>query len=416
MKRLALAALLGASLSLPLLFAIGAGADQTASKTVTCQEKLPKGSKRPTVKEKFPGEAVAGYQALLELEIRHGKGETPLPSGFRVVPGSDTDKHLAEAGFLAAETDAGATSSMKTETDGEEAVTTVVLPFVIAPQKSGKRSLTLPQLPLAIGRANGEQMTICTQMHLVVASDPTAEEEDPKPRPNPDPRPQFEDWPLIKWLLAAAILLLIVAAIATWWVRKQLQKPVPDYVAPRLAPWEEALLELERLKQAALQDARPEGLEQRSELYDRVSDTVRKYLGLRYGFEGLGFDGLETTTGEMMTLLKRVRPGVPGLDGVNVFLSECDLVKFAKVVPEIEECERALDRAEAIVRATIPLTLPSAPSGPRPPAGATPPPPPAAPDAPPAAAPPDSPPPESPPDPPPAPPAPPPPADRELSP
>jgi hypothetical protein len=56
----------------------------------------------------------------------------------------------------------------------------------------------------------------------------------------------------------------------------------------------------------------------RGELFDRVSDTVRKYLGARYGFEGLGFDGLETTTAEMMTLLKRVRPGVPASTGERV--------------------------------------------------------------------------------------------------
>ena len=36
-----------------------------------------------------------------------------------------------------------------------------------------------------------------------------------------------------------------------------------------------------------------------------MSDAVRKYLGGRYGF-----DGLETTTGEMTSILKRVEPPV----------------------------------------------------------------------------------------------------------
>jgi len=349
-------------------FTLAVSADETAPKTVTCEEKVPAGSTRPTIKEKFPGTATAGYEAVLELTISHGKGETPLPSGFRITAGSDVDKNLTEAGFLPGEPDAGGTSSMVTVTDGEEATTTVKIPFVVAPLKSGTRSLTLPRMPLTIGRANGERMIVCTQLHLLVASDPTADEKDPKPHANPAGRPQFEDWPLIKQLLIAGLILLVVLSLLAWWVRRQMKKPVPGREGIQLTPWEAALVELDKLKSSPLLvDVldRPAGTgetetEARGELFDRVSDTVRKYLGARYGFEGLGFDGLETTTGEMMTLLRRVRPGVPGLDGVNVFLSECDLVKFAKVEPRVSDCALALDRAEAIVRATIPIALPAA--------------------------------------------------------
>ncbi len=403
--RLLSAVVLASGLAGVTAFTIAASADEIASKAITCEEKIPPGSTRPTITEKFPGTATAGYEAVLELSIKHGKGETPLPSGFKITAGSDVDKNLLEAGFLPGEPDAGGTSSLRTEVSGTEATTTVEIPFVVAPLKSGTRSLTLPRIPVTISRANGERMIICTQLHLLVASDPTADEKDPKPRPNPDPRPQFEDWPLIKQLLIAALILIVVLSLLAWWVRRQMKKPVPDRDRVRLSPWEEALVELDKLKQSPLladvlerpaSDAEADKIA-RGELFDRVSDTVRKYLGARYGFEGLGFDGLETTTAEMMTLLKRVRPGVPGLDGVNVFLSECDLVKFAKVDPGISDCSLALDRAEAIVRATIPIALPaaSAPTAaspsPKPPAA----PPPAAP--PPAAPPPPAPPPPAPP-------------------
>lgn len=409
--RLAWAALLGPVLSASLVVGLTASADQTAPKRITCLEKLPPGAKRPTLKETFPGEVIAGYEAPLGLEIRHGKGETPLASGFRVTAGSDVAKALEEAGFLVGEADGGGALQLKTVDDGDEAVTTVTLPIVVAPTKSGKRSLTLPQLPINVSRANGDNMTVCTQLHLITAIDPTSGEEDPKPHPNPDPRAQREDWPLMKWILAGVVLLFLLLLVVGWWVRKQMQKPVPDATPVRRLPWEEALEELAALRTSPMLDDRlgAQREHDRTELYDRVSDCVRKYMGARYGFEGLGFDGLETTTDEMMTLLSRVRPGVPRIDLVQTFLSDCDLVKFARVVPGVTECNQALERAESIVRSTIPIPRSDAAAGPDVPQGpaqplATPAPPVAsAPTKP-------EPPAEPPPDPPPPPPAPPPPA------
>ncbi|NUP13885.1 MAG: hypothetical protein HOW73_48235 [Polyangiaceae bacterium] len=335
-----------------------ASADQTASKTITCEEKIPKGAKRPKIKEKFPGEVVAGFEAPLELEIHHGKGETPLPSGFKAATGSTVGKFLEEAGFLVAEPDGSSGVTLETQDEGNGAVTKVRIPFVVAPQKSGNQSLTLPQMPLTIGRANGDMMTVCTQLHLMTALDPTAGEEDPKPRPNPDPRAQTEAWPLMKYLLAALIGLLIVAAILAWWVRKQLKKPVPQPLEAQRLPWEEALAELQSLASSPVLgqgSAEARRGVARSELFDRVSDTLRKYLGARYGFEGMGLEGLDTTTDEMLGLLKRVRPNVPSLDLIQQFLAECDLVKFARVVPDIGDCKLAMERAETVVRATIPI-------------------------------------------------------------
>ncbi len=351
-----------------------AGADQTAPTAITCEEKIPQGAARPKTKETFPGEAVAGHEARLELVVEHGKGETVLPNGFKVVPGSETAKALAEAGFGVAEQSGGAPPIVERQESGDAATTRVVIPLVVLPTKSGKVSLTVPQLPVAITRASGETTTICTQMHLLTASDPTAGEEDPKPHPNPPPRPQIEDWPFIKYLLAAIVAALVAAAIATWWVRRQLRKPVPAPGPEHRLPWEVALEELEEIRRSPLLIDGPY-----AELYDRASDAVRKYLGARYGFSGLGFDGLDTTTGEMITLLKRVRPGVPRLDLVESFLRECDLVKFARLEPSRFACEDALRNGEDIVRSTIPVQAPEAAATTTTPPGPTPPPPPAGP-------------------------------------
>lgn len=86
---------------------------------------------------------------------------------------------------------------------------------------------------------------------------------------------------------------------------------------------------------------------------------MRRYLGARYGFDTLdqGYNGLETTTGEMLDLLKRVRPPVLELPRIKDFLDECDLVKFARVTPTEEACRQALDRGEMIVQRTIPVMM-----------------------------------------------------------
>lgn len=343
-------------------------ADETANKEVTCDETIPKGAKRPKVKEKFPGEVIAGFGATLELEIRHGKGETPLPNGFKIISGSNQGKFLEEAGFLLAEAKGGPPVVVDTKEEDNISITKVSIPFVVAPLKSGNLSQQLPRMPFNIGRANGETMTLCTQVHLVTVLDPTAGEEDPMPRANPAPRPQREPWPLIKYLLAAAVALLIISIFVTWWVVRQMRKPIPQPLTEARLPWEQALTELQSLASSPLLDGGSE--KDRGEYFDKVSDTLRKYLGARYGFVDVGIDGLETTTDEMMKLLRRVRPGVPRIDLIHEFLRESDLVKFARVVPEVSECKVAVQRAEVVIKTTTPVRAAAGVadiSGPRPP-------------------------------------------------
>jgi hypothetical protein len=131
-------------------------------------------------------------------------------------------------------------------------------------------------------------------------------------------------------------------------------RPLPPPPPPR-PPWEVAFEELFSVRHAGLV------LQARfAEHYDRVSDAVRKYLGARYGF-----DGLETTTREMGTLLRRVSPQVVEMNAILGFLDECDLVKFARRTPSEQDCVGVLDQAEHIVRATMPL--PGAAAGAAPP-------------------------------------------------
>jgi len=327
----------------------------------SCAEHIPGGATRPVVKEAFPARALSGYAAALELTIEHGKGETVLPQGFQLQSSGAAARSLQEAGFVFPDVDGGAGPTLSTLPTPNGATTKVSIPVLLLPKEPGRNRMTLPPLPIAVARASGELLTLCTEPHPVVVEDPTASTPDAKPRPNPAPRQQIEEWTLAKQLTVGALVGAALAGVAAWlvgrWMRRP--RPLPPPPPPR-PPWEVALEELFAVRYAGLaKEARY------AEHYDRVSDAVRKYLGGRYGF-----DGLETTTREMTAILKRVQPTVYELPVILGFLDECDLVKFARFTPSDEDCTRVLDQAEHIVRMTVPPQLDALPPTTRVPAPA----------------------------------------------
>jgi len=321
----------------------------------SCVEHVPPGASRPVLKDQFPSRATSGYAAPLEVTVEHGKGETVLPQGFQVQSSGEAVRTLSEAGFVLPAADGGAGPTLTMTPNATGAVTKIAIPILVLPKTPGRNRMILPPVPIAIARASGELLTLCTQPHGVLVEDPTASTPDAKPRPNPAPRTQLEEWTLAKQLAIGAAIGAVVAALVAFllvrWMRRP--RPVPPPPPPR-PPWEVAFEELFAVRYAGLAK---EG--RFAEHYDRVSDAVRKYLGGRYGF-----DGLETTTREMTSVLKRIEPPVVELATTLAFLDECDLVKFARFTPSDEDCTRILDRAEYIVRVTIPpqVATPSPPA------------------------------------------------------
>lgn len=326
----------------------GAGADVGPSRVwASCVERVPNGATRPTLTELFPARGFSGYAASLEVTVAHGKGETVLPEGLKVQGQSDAARALSSAGFVIPEPDAGAPASVTTTPSASGAVTKLVIPFVLLPKDPGRNGMVLPPVPIAVARASGEVVTICTQPHAIVVDDPIASELDPKVKPNPPPRRQREDWALARELTIGLLIGALLGGAIAYAARRFLQRPKVVAPPPPRLPWLVALEELEELRRSSLLT---EG--KNDAYFDRVSDSVRKYLGARYGF-----DGLETTTDEMRGILKRVRPAVPELRKIGAFLSDCDLVKFARVLPQESDCLDALRRGEQIVRVTIPAPM-----------------------------------------------------------
>jgi hypothetical protein len=328
-----------------------------------CTEHVPEGAAVPVITEDMAARGTSGYAVTLRLVIQHGQGETVLPEGFKLQPSSDAAKALQHAGFVIPDPAGGMRPEMVVEPRKATTQTTVTIPFVPLPPKAGRNAMVLPPLPIAVARANNEYLTLCTKPHGIVVEDPIANELHPKVALNPPPRRQLVDWPaarLVALALPLAALIAVLGALGySWWSKR------PKFIreAPRIPPWEVAIGELLAIRRSELIEKG-----KTEEYVDRVNEVIRRYLGARYGFEAMaeGYNGLETTTGEMLALLDRVRPTVAELPRIRVFLEDCDLVKFARLIPGANDCAEALDRGEKIVRNTIPAMKPPPPDDLRP--------------------------------------------------
>jgi hypothetical protein len=298
--------------------------------------------------EGFPSRGLSGHALPLVLTLVHGPGETVLPTGFHFQPDSAEAKALKAAGFIVPSPDGGAGPKVE-RSEGAKTKSTVTLSFVALPKDPGRHQLTLPSMPITVARASGELITLCTEPHSITIEDPTSSTPNPQPKPNPPPRHQREEWTSLKQAVGIGAIALVVGAVVAWLVQKWLKRPrpVPPPPPPR-PPWEVARESLHDLRHAGLTR---EG--RFAEHFDRVSDIVRRYLGDRYGF-----DGLESTTREMLGELRATTPRIPVLDEIERFLRQADLVKFARSTPTEAECTTALGEAEQIIERTVPPPMP----------------------------------------------------------
>lgn len=333
-----------------------------------CVESLPKGATRPVIADTFPTRGTSGWAATLSVTVKHGKGEKVLPSGLDLSSAVEAKKVLQQAGFRVPIQDAGAGAQVWTEPDDPnkpDAITHLELPVVLLPPNAGRNGMVLPPLPVAVARANGEIATVCTHAHPILVEDPIANVPEAQPHGNPPGVVQREEWTSLKKALGWIALGVIAGIILAWFFyrRAKQPKPVPPPPPPR-PPWEVALEELDEVRHAGLLD-----VDRYGEFFDRTSDALRRYLGSRFGFEGL-----ESTTDEILEALKKRGGGfirfetgdlggfgapMPGIayDRIARFLRDCDLVKFANLTPSPEQCATSITNGEAIVRGTMPTSI-----------------------------------------------------------
>jgi hypothetical protein len=185
-----------------------------------------------------------------------------------------------------------------------------------------------------------------------------------QPKLETKPVPVLEDnWIpiyILAGLLAAGLVALITILVSRY-LRARAARAVPP--PPPRPPWEIAIEELGALrrKKQSMIDAG-----QGSLFVEQLSHVIRAYLGGRYHF-----DGLETTTDEMLAQLKSHEAGLGFTQEVGQFLGRCDLVKFAKVEPDADEVDLLFAKAQDLVQFSGPeepqgLTTPK--TDPQPPA------------------------------------------------
>ncbi len=145
------------------------------------------------------------------------------------------------------------------------------------------------------------------------------------------------NWTLVTLatLLGGALLALLLAPL----VRRLRRGRAPEAPPPPPRPANEVALEaLDWLETADLSA---------EERYAGAVDTLRAYLGGRYVF-----DGLESTTVELMEeLATRDVDGV-AVTEIQAILDDADLVKFAKLVPGADAAMALVARVREIVIAT----------------------------------------------------------------
>lgn len=212
--------------------------------------------------------------------------------------------------------------------------------------------LTLPEVPFLVATPEGPKRFVAPGRTLEVAStlpeDAQAEGADLK-----DIRPPTEvairSWTLL-WGLLGLLGALLLGLVA-W----RLFQKYRGRSQTRLEP----LLPLDVRTRKALDTLTSEALPAQGrvkDFYFRLSEIIRGYLGERYGF-----DALECTSSELMLELRRRKPlGLPE-DGLMRFVSESDLVKYARAESTPESCREALAFGYELLDKTWPPLVPPLP-------------------------------------------------------
>lgn len=147
----------------------------------------------------------------------------------------------------------------------------------------------------------------------------------------------YYDIRLIYLLVLLGLVALVIAFIL--FLRKRKRPSVVKEEMPILPPDVVALNKIRELKELKL-------IEQGKikEFYIMLSDIIRAFIEDKYKISAL-----DRTTYELITELKSKNVIRSNIGVVHDFLFDCDLVKFAKYIPPVEDSNKILMTAEEII-------------------------------------------------------------------
>ncbi len=156
-------------------------------------------------------------------------------------------------------------------------------------------------------------------------------------------------YPLIFGVLLTLFLICVIGYILQRIRNKKSLLPLKKE-EPKLPPHEQAIKELEEIKQRKLwQQGRSK------EYYTAITDTLRKYL-----IERFDINALEMTSGEIMNTLQSEPEAAPVYNNLKQILLLSDFVKFAKMNPLPDENDLSMANAYEFVERTKRIEAPPA--------------------------------------------------------
>lgn len=151
----------------------------------------------------------------------------------------------------------------------------------------------------------------------------------------------WSDWSLSFWL---SVLLLVLLVLCYYlYLRLRDNKPIISRIriVKRLLPHQKAMKEIEQIKADKMVAS-----ENSKEYYTKLTDTLRKYIEERYGF-----NAMEMTSSEIIEKLTATQDETALSELRHLFLT-ADLVKFAKYSTLINENDQNLVNAIEFINQT----------------------------------------------------------------
>lgn len=149
---------------------------------------------------------------------------------------------------------------------------------------------------------------------------------------------------IILWILLPLIALVVIYLIIKKLLKKkEIKEEKPEIVLP---PHVVALTKLDELEKEKLWQSGKV-----KEYHSRITEIIREYFEKRFSFPAL-----ELTSSEQLQLLEKIPEAKNIIKTTEEFLTNADLVKFAKFNPVPDLNSVMMNQARDIVNSTIPLT------------------------------------------------------------
>lgn len=154
------------------------------------------------------------------------------------------------------------------------------------------------------------------------------------------------------WIIGILAVLLLMAL--AYYIVKRIRErksliPFAQPEKPKLPPYEQAIKELDEIKQSKLWQQGKE-----KEYFTSITDTLRRYLVDRFGI-----NAMEKTSAEILDSVKGIDEIVPAFEKLEQVLKLADFVKFAKFRPLPDENDLSLVNAYFFVNQTKPVEIPT---------------------------------------------------------